>query len=942
MRVTKSVLACVVAVFLAETSSGQTTDTATIDGHVAEQAGRAVADATVEIRQPGSAFHRSALTRVDGTFVIGQIPVAAGTILEVRRAGFQTRTEGPFVLRAGERARFDIVIAPEAVRSEVTVYGTTGGVQSNSSQLGVRLDAQRIQNTPLLGNKLTSLPLLDSAVRPARGTGDIFLNDTLFVIDGGGRRQPDYRIDGATANDSWGRQSIFTSLPVETVAEMTVLTYALSAEYGRSVGGVINVVTRSGASRFTGGATATYRPAELEAKAPVTNVEANDVLKLGNVYLSGPIAGSTYFLLDGQYADQTRRSGITSPLVGAPSSYDGEYQDTDFFGKVDHDLSDGNRATLRFSSQVFHDTNPQDAVGGLNQPSTARVFRRNTYSGQLADSAVLTPDVFNEASLEANVGSPITQFDPVDLSTQYVRPGVSTEGTSQSALLSNHEVQILDTVTLSSGNHSFKFGGDAIRVSAGGNSKEFGGPFTLGQFTFATGISPSIPTSQLSINDVTKYVQGFGNAAYEADETLWSLFAQDDLRLLPDLTLNVGIRYDRQTLTDATTDFSPRLGFAWNPDGDPRTSVRGGFGIYYSELPANITADWTIGGPAGIYSFSATPGQLGFPPSLEPLPQFPPGAALPPRNITIRPGEASYYSQFFDISALPGYQDKLLNPRTDQARLGVEHDFGDGWFASLDAVHSRTVDLIMTIDLNAPSEFMRTAQGQSRSGVAADATRPITPVANGYRIIACDCNLGEAKYDGLQFNLRKQFSDKGAFFVSYTWSHSRNNVEPDAPATAPNDVHELGQEWANSLIDQRHRFAVSGWTRLPLGFMGGGVFSAASGRPYNILTGSDNNGDGSSTDRPVVDGSVIGRNAGLGASTSSLDLFLARKFPLGDGASITLRAEGFNLTNRENVYLYNATYGNGATPLSTFGQPLGGVTSVDPGRAFQFQARVAF
>ena len=942
MRVAKSVLACVAAVLLARTSSGQTTDTATIDGRVADQSGRGVANATVEIKQPGSAFRRSALTRTDGTFVIGQIPVAAGTILEIKRDGFETRTEGPFVLRAGERARFNVVIAPQAVRSEVTVYGTTGGVQSNSSQLGVRLDTQRIENTPLLGNKLTSLPLLDSAVRPARGTGDIFLNNTLFVIDGGGRRQPDYRIDGATADDSWGRQSIFTNLPIETVAEMTVLTYALSAEYGRSVGGVINVITRSGTSQIEGAATATYRPAELEAKAPVTQVEANDVLKQGNVLLSGPIAGTTYFFLDGQYTDQTRRSGITSSLGGAPSSYDGTYRDTDFFGKLDHDFSDSNRATLRFSLQQFHDTNPQDAVGGLNLPSTARVFRRDTYSGQLADSAVLTPDLFNEASLEASVGSPITQFDPVDLSTQYVRPGVSTEGTSQSALLSNHQYQILDTVTLSSGNHTLKIGGDAIRIDAGGNSKEFGGPFTLGQFTFAPGISPSVPTSQLSINDVTKFVQGFGNATYRADETLWSLFAQDDLRLLPDLTVNVGVRYDRQTLTDATADFSPRLGFAWNPGGDPRTSVRGGFGIYYSELPANTTADWTIGGPAGIYSFSATPGQLGFPSSLEPLPEFPPGAALPPRNITIRPGMASYYSNVFNISTLPGYQDKLLNPRTDETRLGIEHNFGDGWFVSLDAIHSRTVDLIMTVDLNAPSEFVRTAQGQSRSGVAADATRPIAPVANGYRIIACDCNLGEAKYDGLQFNLRKQFSDRGALFVSYTWSHSRNNVEPDAPATAPNDVHELGREWANSLIDQRHRVSFSGWTRLPLGLTGGGVFWAASGRPYNIFTGSDNNGDGSNTDRPVINGQVIGRNAGLGAATYSLDLFLARKFPLGGTSSITLRAEGLNLTNHQNVYVYNTTYGNETTPLPTLGQPLGGVSNADPGRQFQFQARVAF
>ncbi len=921
---------------------GQTTDTASVRGLVTDQGGRAITNATVEIRQGSSAFRRSVPVGPDGAFVIGQIPVSSGYVLEIRREGFATRTEGPFTLRAGETAGFRVVLAPEAVRSDVTVYGTTGGVQSNSPQLGVRIDRDRIENTPVLGNKLTSLPLLNSAVRPARGTGDLFLNNTLFVIDGGGRRQADYRVDGATADDSWGRQSIFTSLPLDTVGEMTVLTSAASAEFGRSSGGVINVITRSGSSQLRGGVDGTYRPAGLEAKAPVTGTDANDVLKQGNAFLSGPIARDTYFFLDGQYTDQTRRSGITSPLVGAPASYDGNYRDTDLFGKIDSDLTEGNRATARYSSQQFHDTNPQDAVGGLVLPSAARIFRRNTYSGQLADSAVLSPNLFNELSLSVDVGSPITDFEPVDLSTQFVRPGVSTEGTSQTALLSNHQYQVADTLSLSAGNHFFKFGGDAMFVYAGGNSKEFGGPFTLGQFTFQPGISPSIPTSQLTINQVASYTQGFGNAKYEAHETLWSLFAQDDFHVRPDLTLNIGLRYDRQTLTDAKNDLAPRLGFAWNPGGDPKTSVRGGFGYYYSEIPANTVADWTIGGPQGIFNFSASPGQLGFPTSLAPPPAFPPGAALPPRNITIRPGEAAFYSQFFDIAALPGYSDKLVNPRTDQTTLGVERQLGSGWFAGLDGIHARTVDIVTSIDLNAPSAFDRTAQGQTRSGPAADATRPITPVANGYRIIACDCNVGEARYDALQLNVRKEFETTAALFLSYTWSHSRNNVEPDAPATAFNDVNEIDKEWADSLLDQRHRVVLSGWARLPMALTGGGVFTAASGRPYNILTGSDNNGDGSRSDRPVINGSVVARNSGRGAATYQLDLFLERTFALGNGASVTLRAEGFNVTNHLNAYGYNGTYGNAATPPAAFGTPVGGVASVDPGREFQFAVRVGF
>jgi hypothetical protein len=93
-------------------------------------------------------------------------------------------------------------------------------------------------------------------------------------------------------------------------------------------------------------------------------------------------------------------------------------------------------------------------------------------------------------------------------------------------------------------------------------------------------------------------------------------------------------------------------------------------------------------------------------------------------------------------------------------------------------------------------------------------------------------NQGEAKYDGLQLDLRRTFAERGSFLLSYTWSHSRNNVEPDAPGGDPDDVHELDNEWADSLLDQRHRAVLSGWVRGPLALAVGGVAEIASGRPF--------------------------------------------------------------------------------------------------------------
>ena len=171
----------------------------------------------------------------------------------------------------------------------------------------------------------------------------------------------------------------------------------------------------------------------------------------------------------------------------------------------------------------------------------------------------------------------------------------------------------------------------------------------------------------------------------------------------------------------------------------------------------------------------------------------------------------------------------------------------------------------------------------------------------------------------------------------------RNNVEPDAPGGDPNDVHQIGKEWADSLLDQRHRGVLSGWVGLGWGLRFGGVAEYGTGRPYNITTGVDNNGDGANTDRPVIDGHVIGRNAGRGDDLYQLTLFLERDFPVPFG-TLGLRAEVFNVTNHQNVVGYNGVFGNDPTgkPLSTFGQPLGGLANVDPSRQWQLAARLRF
>jgi hypothetical protein len=926
---------------LSHTCFAQTIDTATMRGAVVDQNKAAITGAQVAVTNEQTGLRRETRTDESGNYTIASLPLTGKYKLAIFKSGFAGKEVNDIELRAGEAASLDITLVPQGSTGEVIVLGTTEGVQSDSSQLGTRLDLQKIDNTPIFGRKITNLVQLNSAVRPARGTGDLFLNNFLFIVNGSGRRQTSFTLDGSTDNDSWGRQTLFTNIPLSALQEFTVLTNAASAEYGRTTGSVVNIVTKSGTNDFHTDFVALARPGGSQARSPLAQQRTIDRLVQLSGVVSGPISKDrTHFLAGAEYNNQRRDSVITSPL--APGLYTGTYQQGLFFARLDHQLNERNSLTARAGFDRFTDTNPADAVGGNNLPSAARLFKRRTYSAQLAETAAINSTTVNEARLQFQLASPITQFQPVHPSMQFVRPGLATEGESRSASLINHQYQFADTLLLTRGRHNIKLGGDVIFSSSGGNGQEFGAGFVLGQFTLKPGVTA--PVSQLTSADlprvVQRFTQSFGNANYRVREYLYSFFTQDDWRVRRDLVLNLGVRYERQTFTDDKNNFAPRVGFAYNFRGDARTVLRGSYGIYYSELRANLGAQFALNGPTGVFTFSAAPGQLGFPTSFAPLPIFPPGAILPPRDIVIRPGRASYYDQFFKASKLRGYPDKLLNPYTQQATFGIERELPGKVFLSADYVYAHTIRIDRTLDLNAPSLFIPTLTKPTRSAAEADLTRPILPLPNGFRRIQVVVNNGDSLYNGLQVNLEKRFSRNFSLLASYTYSHTINTVEPDAPSTDPSDVNLLGRfERGNSLLDQRHRAVISGYYQLPLNFIFGGVATLASGRPYNITVGTDVNGDGSTADRPFdfTTGTFVGRDTGRGTPVYDTSVFIERDFALSERVYVGVRAESFNIFNHPNIVARN-----GVISQSTFGQGIGGINGVDPGREFQFQLRLRY
>jgi len=957
----------------------QTPDQATVHGHVTDPSHAAAAGVTVSAANSITSAKRTAQTDSQGNFSFSGLPIAGEYTITATKQGFADAT-ATLTLEGGTAADIQLELSVAAGKAQVTVTGAVGTVRTDGPQLGDRLSAGQIEATPLLGNKVTYLPLLNAANRQAINQGDVFMNQDLFTTNGAGRRQPWFEVDGVTNNDSWGRQTMFSNLPASSIYEMTILENVFSAEYGGGVGSAVNIITKTGSSKFHGELAELWRPSQTEAalsgfnatNAASGNDWTNDTLGQSRLALSGPIgsSGRNFFSAAGEYSREDKASPVISPV--APGNFIGHYRGWLGFLRLDHDINANNHLFFRSDVDGYHDTNPNGTVGGNNLPTVDRVFRRKTYSEALGETDVINPSLVNNVRVQFQLASPITEFDPVIYGTQFVVPistgGSFTTGTSQSALLLNRQYQFNDTLSWVKGKHQIRFGADSITAHTGGNSKEFGGPIYLGQFSYNT-CTQSLAYCESSaylgnIANVKSYTQSYGNASYTVNDTIWAAFVQDDFHVRQDLTVNFGLRYEQQTFTDARKDFAPRVGFSYNYKGDGKTVIRGGFGIYYSQIVDNSEANYALTGPTGVFNYTAAPGQVGFPTSIAaaPLPAFPAGAQAPLRSLYVRPGNSSYLNQFFPTSVLPNYPSALLNPYSEQWSFGVERRLAQNWILSVDYVGSHAIKIVRPLDVDAPTPFIRTAPGQVRTAQAANCTRPYwiwwyaqnhltcstTTATNPqppYSVIQTDVNDGYSYYHALDVNLTHRFHNGVSMLASYTWSHTIDNVDQDATAQNPNDANFTGHiENGDALFDQRQRFVLSGVYTAPFKITLGGVATIASGLPYNITTGVTNSGDtGGTTDRPVINGEVIGRNAGRGTAIYDIAPFIERPFALWhERVKMDLRLEAFNVLNHANFVGFSGTYGNGATAGAGFGAPLAGITNQLPARSLQFVLKFAF
>ncbi len=992
-------------------AAAQSPNTASMIVVVVDQNGAVVAGAKVSLANRATGATREAVSGTDGTATFAGLSLTGTYTLSVSGQGFANQEQSDIRLRSGETATLKVTLPAGAQTAQVTVYGTTEGVRADP-QIGRRLDSPTIDETPILGRKVTTVPLLNSAFRQGKGTGDLFVNATYFITGVGSRRATTFTLDGASNDEGWGRQTAIATVPIGAIQEMNVLTNAFSSEFGWTSGPALNIVTKSGTNDFHGEGIFMIRPGgNWQAKmfstkgfcpssvpscvTPSTLVAINPVDipdKLSQ--LSGSIGGpivkdKTFFFATADYTRQNRTTFLstTLPAFVLPADghldYTGHYRQLLFDGRVDHKLTSNQNLMFRLNVDRFFDDNPQDAVGGTSAPSVARRYARRSWTMQVNHTAVINPNLLNEARFAYLHGDPVTLWEAQTLSTTYTRGGAVpfTIGQSRASNLWSHQVQFADTVSWSLGKHYLRLGGSVIHHTSGGTGSE-PGTAILGTFTFKN--TTTAPFGQLTLGDVQNYQQpiDFGIKSYDLPQWLLTGFVQDSIHLSRELTIDAGLRYDRQTLTDDRNNFAPRIGFGWHPGGDSRTSIRGGYGMYYTQIRANAIAGYLVNGLDGLTTYTATPGQTGFPTCLTCVPvnvdpRTIPANELPARDITIRAGRRAFYEAQFaryglNFDLLPNYPDKFVNPRSQVISIGAEREITKGLFFGADYVHQHLSDIDRTVDLNATSALDRTRVSQCRLNLdpcnlaitanntanvaAANLTRPIAPANGGVRQVNVLMNLGVADYNGLQTMFSYRGSRKIYAAVSYTLSKATNTTEPDGNGIGSNQsiISRLGEEERGpSVVDQRHRAVITFSYRLPYNFTAGTLTQLASARPFSATTGVDNNGDGINNDRPVINGSVISKSAFSGTPTSEVAIFVENRIKFSERASLLLRLEGFNIFNHANMLGRGiTTYGDLAAPAPTFGQFVGNVgtttnaipafANIDPPRMFQLQARFVF
>jgi len=898
------------------------TPAATLSGIVKDSQGAFIQGARVVVTNTAQGSTRETSTNSSGSYAIPDL-LPGEYSAEVSSIGFATVQYQSIVLQAGRTLALDTSLVPAAQATTVNVTGANLTVDLAQSMLQGQITEKTIENIPLNGRNFLELAYLLPGNRPAP-TFDPTKTNTLEISSAGGfGRGGNITIDGDDNNDEVVGGTL-SNLPEDSVGEFQIATARFTAEVGRSGNSIINIISRAGTNKHHGSAFLFERnrdiqglPATFDRSLPTPPFDREQYG--GSV--GGPLWQNIWWFSSAEYRDQNApiqtgtRSFATDEIQNTSAS--APLRDLLWSNRVDFDLNSTNNFYMRYSFNRSTDTARASAASPT--PISTGSERQNSLnrfnSVGAAWTSALSPSRTNELSFHYDNfyndippypgASPLT--DPVlDLTNELIFPDLSDGPNFNLPQITQlFRFQVRDGITMSLGKHALKLGGEIQHYIAHGIINPFGNGTVIlvSDFGFAD-LNGDGAINDLDI-PVAVAIRSTGPVVPvpipQVGNSYTAFYAQDDWRARPNLTFNLGLRWEYDSdltgtssdhdpcpnLTSIpdqpcvwmanvidlkkhpdTKDFGPRVGFIYDPSGRGKTVVRGGYGIYYDRIILETGAEERVQNDRALavtqYAGSSCviPG-LGAPPSLNFC--FAPGGVFAPGSPSL--GDAfSGPHQTGGVGIIAMGPDSH-HPLFQQVSLGVQQEFAGHWLLSVDGLHVFGQRQLI-------GSLLRTASSTSPDiscpgdNVPCTITDPVTGISDNITLIQSGA---KSWYDGLLVSVAHRQSRIGKvayqYNLSYTLSKTLDysdddqltNGNADEQVNLAEGMSGLRKEKGYALTDERHRLTVYGDAQLPHGFSLAPIYTFGSGVPADTYIPSTAINGASGARLPLLSRNAIGR-----------------------------------------------------------------------------------
>ncbi len=852
-----------------------------VEGAVSDEQGNALPGATINVKNVDTGFAFSGASRSDGRYIIPGIQ--AGTYdITAEMPGFAVEVRKGIVLRVGGKLRVDFRLSMKKIEEKVEVTAQSPIIEVTKSEVSSVVERKQIEDLPLLGRNFADLAVLKTGVVP-RGS-----SEEPVTSNAQPRGSGEFLIDGVS-NEGNLVNMVRSNIPADAIQEFRVLQNQFAAEFGNSSGLILNAITRSGTNQFRGRVYGFYRTKAFDAvnyfvsheyyKGPkVQNAEKADYTdyRFGGFFGGPIIKDKLHFFLSYEYPYHKQSDTFNSPLMPR-ELIPWTRTNNQILMKLNYQLSEKNIFSFRYT----HD----------------KPYEKNVWAGGLAHPEMACTDFYQDDTLQGNWTAFPSDNTMNELRLQFSRQDVRIDTKLPDAFTVErpslyrgkwanqpqedweYRYQIVDNFSFFLDKHQLKVGVDFSYLNARGFIYNYNPGYVIFNTDAPFNAADSATYPYLFI-----YTAGDPNFKYPTVNS--GIYAQDSWRVLPNLTLNLGLRYSyyhMKTLNLSNKkNIDPRLGFSWDPIGDGRTVVRGGFGRFTNNILTNeaLLTSWF---DQLQIQYVYNPG---WPDPFQPNP-FGTTFSLP---------EATRYV------AEPGQ----VPPNTTQLTLGIQRQFLTDISASADLVWAKGRNLLRWRNLNPVVEYQRL-----------DPTKGNIFQTEG---------SGKSDYKALLVSVQKRYSHGWGMEISYTFSKSMSDTSIEWSESS--NYQNPGLDYGPDNNDARHRLSVNGMADLPLGFQLSAWIYYRSALPYSVTTGNDDYHNWTWWAYPAGKK----RNSGRGADSLTVNMRVSKFFnvkPIG----IQIFAEIFNATNRANFTSY---VGNMQSVI--FGQP----TWADDPRLMQFGARINF